>query len=213
MRRTAIFALALCTLAVAAQAQTPAITVDKAECMPAEANGVINATIQPEIGGAAPRLYFRWDQHGAMYYVDLFATGGGKYWGIPAKPESRTAEIEYYVAVVDPAGKTLGKSENLLSPVRDDCVVDLTPKQIGVANNLTVGETVPAQQGRRVLGFLCDGVVTRVSYEGIMRPDEICRGCVVPFFAKEAFLAPMALGAATAVILQPPPTEESKSRP
>lgn len=212
MRRSAIFALAL-GWAVAAGAQTPAITVDKAACVPTEANGVINATIQPEIGGTAPRLYFRWDQHGAMYYVDLFAAGGGKYWGIPAKPEARTAEIEYYVAVVDPAGKTLGKSENLLSPVRDDCAVELTPKQIGVANNLTVGETVPAQQGRRVLGFLCDGVVTRVSYEGIMRPDEICRGCVVPFFAKEAYLATAAVGAATAIILEPPPTEQSKSRP
>ncbi len=213
MRCIAVYALALAALGFAAQAQTPVVTVEQAACVPVEANGLINANVRPEVGGTSQRLYFRWDQHGAMYYVDMFADGGGKYWGIPAKPEGRTANIEYYVAVVDPAGKTLAKSENLLSPVQEDCLVNLTPKQVGVANNMTVGETVPAQQGRRVLGFLCDGVVTRVNHEGIMRPDEICRGCVVPFFAKEAFLAPAALGAATAIILEPPPTETSKSRP
>lgn len=213
MRGSAIFALALCTLAVAARAQTPTVMVEKAACVPTEANGVINATIQPEIGGAEPRLYFRWDQHGAMYYVDLFAEGAGQYWAIPAKPEPRNENIEYYVALVDPAGKTVARSETQLSPVRDDCAVNMTAKQLGVSNNLTVGETVPAQQGRRVLGFLCDGVVTRVNFEGIMRPDEICRGCVVPFFTKEAYLAPVAIGAVTTVIIEPPPPETSTSRP
>ena len=213
MKRSHTLLVMLLLCAVPASAQTPSITVQKLECVPTEANGVIYANVANELGGTATRIYFRWDQHGAMYFVDMVADGGGKYWGIPAKPEDRNETIEFYVAVVDPAGKTVAKSETMLSPVRDDCRVDLTPKQIGVANNLTIGETVAAQQGRKVLGFLCDGVVTRMNYEGILRPDEICRGCVVPFFAKETYIAPAILGAVSTVVLERPPGESSPSRP
>ena len=83
---------------------------------------------------------------------------------------------------------------------------------VGMANNLTVGETVEPQQGRKVLGFLCDGVVTRINFQGIMRPDEICRGCVIPWWTKEEFIAASTVGAATGIIIEQPP-EPSPSRP
>lgn len=212
MHRPAIFGSVLFLCSFSALAQTPSITVDKLDCVPTERNGLINANVRQEVGGTTTRVYFRWDQHGAFYYVDMFGEGAGRYWGIPAKPEDRNEQIEAYVAVVDGAGRTIGRSETVFAPVREDCRVEMTPRQIGVSNNLVVGETVAAQQGRKVLGFLCDGVVTRVNFEGIMRPDEICRGCVVPFFTKETFLAPIAIGVVVP-ILPPPPEESSTSRP
>lgn len=211
MRRSTWIVFLAGMASTAVVAQPPSITVQQAPCVPTERNGVITASVKPETG-ATTRLYFRWDEHGAPYYVDMFPDGNGAYWGIPAKPEPRNETIEYYVSVLDGFGKEIAKSETVVSPVRDDCRVELTPKQIGVSNNLVIGETVPPQQGRRVLGFLCDGIVTRINSEGIMRPDEICRGCVIPWWTKEEFLGAGAVAGVTTIILQPPP-EPSPSRP
>jgi hypothetical protein len=198
-------------LASVASAQAPLVTVQKAPCVPVADNVVLNATVKPEVGGTSVRLFFRWNEHGAMYYVDMIALGGGAYWGLPAKPEPRNENLEYYVAVVDPTGKVLGKSETQLSPVADDCPVNLTDKQIGVANNLIIGETAAAQEGKRVLGFLCDGVVTRINHVGVMRPDEVCRGCVIPWWTKEEFVGSALLVPTTSIIIdQPPPVSPSR---
>lgn len=172
-------------------AQGPSITVDEVPCFPERDNGIVWATVEPEVGGSTVRLYFRWDEHGDMYFVDMIAGGDGRYWGIPAKPERRTEEVELFVAVVDPSGRVLSRTDELYSPVEDDCDVELTPVQAGVANNLTVGETVPAQEGNKILGFLCDGVVTRISSDGILRPDEVCRACVIAWWLKEEYIAPI----------------------
>lgn len=214
MKRLLISAAAALLCSAAAVAQPPVVTAEQAECFPEAANGVVDASVKPEVGGASTRLYFRWDEHGDMYWVDMVAAGGGAYWGIPAKPEPQNETIEYYVAVVDAYGRTLARSESMHSPVREDCRVDLSPQQVGAANNLTIGETVEPQQGNKVLGFLCDGIVTRVSAEGIMRPDEVCRGCVIPWWTKEELIgAAGAVGAATAIIVEEPGPEPSPSRP
>lgn len=176
----------------AAAQQPPTINVPDVPCMPSEANGVIYATVNPEVGGAMPRLFFRWDDHGAMYWLDMVADGGGRYWAVPPKPEPQNSRLEYYVASTNSAGRTLARSESMFSPVDDDCSVELTPRQVGVANNLVIGETIGAQEGNRVLGFLCDGIVSRVNPQGILRPDEVCRGCVIPWWAKEEYLVPAA---------------------
>lgn len=207
-------AIALCS-AGALSAQGPAITVDEVACVPERDNGIVWATVDPEVGGSTVRLFFRWDEHGDMYFVDMIAAGGGRYWGTPAKPERRNEEIELYVAVVDPAGRVLSRTDELYSPVEDDCDVELTPAQLGVANNLTVGETVPAQEGNEILGFLCDGVVTRINADGIMRPDEVCRACVIAWWLKEEYIAPLlAIPPATFICcVEPGEDEVSPIRP
>ena len=88
---------------------------------------------------------------------------------------------EYYVSVVNSSGTETARSKSLLVPVRDrdDCRTGLDPFQAGQADNLTVGETTELQYGHEVFHWLCDGIVTRVGYEGILRGDEICRACVV----------------------------------
>ena len=65
----------------------------------------------------------------------------------------------------------------------------LAEREEGVADNLTVGETVAQQQGKGVLGFLCDGIVTRINYQGIRRSDEVCRACVVAWWRLPTALA------------------------
>ncbi len=218
MKSGQLWGAAICValLSTSAYAQAPTVNVTRAECVPEEDNGIIFATVRPEVGGATTRVYFRWDEHGAMYFVDMVAAGDGKYWGIPPRPEEKNETIEYYAAVVDASGKVLARSKSELTPVTDDCRIEMTPRQFGSANNLTIGETVEAQEGRKVLGFLCDGIVTRVNFQGIPRPDEICRGCVIPWWGMNDYIVPatVGVGAVTTILIEEGPgPEPSPSRP
>ena len=126
---------------------------------------MVRATVtsRPSAAGQTPRLYFRWREHEDFYWVAMEAEPGGRFWAIPPKPEMRNEQIEFYGALVDATGKVVARSESQIAQVTKDCKVELSPKERGVAENLTVGETSPKQQGKKVLAFLCDGVVTRIN--------------------------------------------------
>ncbi len=192
-------ALLLVTGATTLGAQAPAILLDEVECVPDQENGVIFATFKPEPAGAEPRLYFRWEEHGNFYYVALHAQGEGRYWGVPPKPEERNKMIEYYVALVAPGGKTLARSATHMAPVKNDCDVELTEAQQGVAENLIVGESAIDQKGEEVFGFLCDGIVSRIDANGIWYGDPVCRACIIAWWNKRSFLIPLAVGAGTGI--------------
>lgn len=204
-------------LSVPAHAQAPArngapgITVHEVECIPNNDNGVVRATVQPEIGGAEVRLYFRWEEHGPFYYVLMEAAGDGAYWATPPKPVDENHQVEVYVTQVNPAGQEVGpRSETMLIPVTGDCDVRLTTHERGMAQNLVVGETDPEQIDRDVWGFLCDGIISRIDPEGVLRADGICRRCIVAWWNKPEGLVPAAalLGGGTTIAV-----EASPSRP
>lgn len=176
-------------------AQVPKIAAEQIECLPRGDNGVIHATVSPEAGGAANRLYFRWDQDEDFYYVLMGAAGDGRYWGVPPKPDDKNHAVEYYVATVDPNEQVLAKSESLMAPVNDDCEVELTEQQRGVAENMTVGETTFDQVGEGIEGFLCAGVVSRINPRGVLRGDEKCRACVIAWWQQPAVMIPAAAAA------------------
>ncbi len=219
--RASTFLLAGLLLGGATAATAQSLTVEKPSCVPMEDNGLVRATITQSGPAAAagsalsPRLYFRWREHEDYYWVALEAEPGGRYWATPPKPEARNEQIELYAALVDATGKAVARSESQFAPVTRDCKVQLGPKERGVAQNLTVGETSPKQQGKKVLAFLCDGVVTRVNSAGVRRSDEVCRACVVAWWQHKTLLVP-ALAAGTSVIgvvVTDQAPEPSPSRP
>jgi len=190
------------------------ITAEKASCVPMEDNGLVHATATGVAPGLSPRLYFRWMEHEDFYWVALEAEPGGRFWATPPKPERRNDHIEYYSALVDPSGKAVARSPMQVVPVTSDCKLQLDAKERGVAENLTVGETSPNQQGKKVLAFLCDGVVTRINYAGLRRADEVCRACVVAWWQRKAVLLPAIAGTGiTTIISNRPEPEPSPSRP
>lgn len=193
----------------ALSAQAPTITVEEVECIPNNDNGVVRGTVEPEVGGAQVRLYFRWDDHGPFYYVVMEAAGGGSYWVTPPKPIDENHQVEYYMAVVDPEGSVIGQNEPTVTPVSNDCDAELSPKERGMAENLVVGETEDEQVGEQVYGFLCDGIISRIGPDGILRADSICRRCIVAWWDKPEALVPAAvlLGGTTTLV------EASPSRP
>jgi hypothetical protein len=210
--RTLLAAGLLLTGTIAAgTAGAQTITVEKTSCVPAEDNGLIRTAISSPAPGLSPRLYFRWREHEDFYWVALEAEPGGRFWATPPKPEKRNDHIELYSALVDPTGKAVARSEAQSIPVTKDCKVQLDPKQRGVAENLTVGETAAQQQGKKVLAFLCDGVVTRVNYVGVRRADEVCRACVIAWWQRKAVLIPAVAGVSGVIVTDEP--EPSPSRP
>ena len=189
MKRILLAAGAALLAATAIHAQT--IDVEQLQCIPTGDNALVKATASNEPAGESPRLYFRWRDHGETYWVELEPAGGGRYWGVFPRPEQRNKEVEYYAALVDGAGAVVAKSTVRTVKVNGNCPVRLAEREEGVAGNLTVGETVAQQQGKGkgVLGFLCDGIVTRVNHQGIRRSDEVCRACVVAWYALPAMAA------------------------
>jgi hypothetical protein len=213
--RASTFLLAGLLLAGATAATAQSIVVEKPRCVPAEDNGLVRATATSPgtaAPGLSPRLYFRWREHEDYYWVALEAEPGGRFWATPPKPEMRNEQIELYGALVDATGKVVSRSESQFAPVTKDCKVELGPKERGVAQNLTVGETSPKQQGKKVLAFLCDGVVTRVNSAGVRRSDEVCRACVIAFWQRKAVLLAPVAGIIGVVVTDQEP-EPSPSRP
>jgi hypothetical protein len=102
--------------------------------------------------------------------------------------ERQQEAAEYYVAVYSADDELLGRSPTSLVEVwpPDRCHQPLTPVQAGWAENLTVGETTDVQARRCLFHWLCDGIVTRIGWEGILRPDECCRACVVAAILPQA---------------------------
>jgi hypothetical protein len=206
MRAPYLFAAGLLACAVA---HAQAISIVDPECIPRKGNGVIKASVIPDPAvGQSPRLYFRWKGQPAFYWVAMEVEPNGRYWSVLPRPEERNEEIEFYGAVVDPAGKMLSQSQVRFAKVRD-CKADLTPKEKGLADNLTIGETASSQYKKRVIGFLCPGIKIRIDPQEVKRADEECGPCGL------AWLPP---GLATAGVLgvvvgAGPPGEASPSRP
>lgn len=107
---------------------------------------------------------------------------------------------EYYAAVIDSDGAELARGKTHLTVVqdRDDCVVGLTRHELGLSQSLIVGETLASQRDRAPYHWLCDGIVSRVDSEDVLRPDALCRACVVAGFFPTAAGAG-AVVAATAI--------------
>ncbi|MEM7049148.1 MAG: hypothetical protein AAF604_05790 [Acidobacteriota bacterium] len=122
---------------------------------------------------------------------------------------------EYYAAVFDASNELVAKSDMKVALVREECEVAFTPQEAGEALNLTIGETAPWQEGKKVFHWLCDGIVTRVNSAWIPRADEVCRSCVVALFNKRDFLVPatvVGVGGITTIIISDDP-DPSPTRP
>jgi len=213
MRAHSLLAAAV-LFAAASPVLAQGISLGEPSCLPVERNVVVHASATGEAPGGSARLYFRWRGHGEFYWVGLETEGGGRAWATPPKPRKQNDAVEEYAVLLDAAGHEIARSETRTVPVTRDCRADLSPREHGFAQNLTIGETAANQQNKDVMGFLCDGIVTRVNPAGIRRADETCRTCVVAWWQKNEVLVPLATvgGVTTVTIIENRP-EPSPSRP
>lgn len=117
--------------------------------------------------------------------------------------EQRYEPAEYFAAVVAPDGRPLARSAVRVTPVTGDCEVELSLEEKGFADNLVVGETAVWQKREgEVFHWLCDGIVSRVDFAGILRSDETCRACVIAWWKRKPILAGIAgVGAIGGIVI------------
>ncbi len=101
---------------------------------------------------------------------------------------------EYFAAVYDSQGRRVARSRTKVVEVKEECEVELDPRQEGESENLTVGETADWQRTENVFHWLCDGIVTRIDPYDVLRADDSCRGCVIAWWHQRGLLlaAPVA---------------------
>ena len=187
--RASTLLLAGLLLGAATAATAQSIAVEKPSCMPMEDNGLV----QGHRHLARPRASRRASTSAGG--TTRTSTGWPWRWSPAAttgrrrrSPSCATSRSRSTPPWSTPPARPVARSESQVVPVTRDCRVQLSPKERGVAENLTVGETSPKQQGKKVLAFLCDGVVTRVNSAGVRRSDEVCRACVVAWWQRKAVL-------------------------
>jgi hypothetical protein len=103
-RRTAFgaaFLLSAVAAAGPAAAQTSSITLGQLACLPQSGNGVLNATVSPEVAGTTARLYFRRLNTTVedFYYVEMEPSAGGGYWAafpVPTDDKAEKKKLENY---------------------------------------------------------------------------------------------------------------------
>ncbi|MEM7354524.1 MAG: hypothetical protein AAF657_27195 [Acidobacteriota bacterium] len=122
---------------------------------------------------------------------------------------------EYFVSVHDAYGKQLARSPTRVTEVRENCRIELSPQERGVAENLTVGETAYWQRDEEVFHWLCDGIVTRIDPNNVLRGDGICRACVIAWWKKKAVLLSTAaiVPTTTVIVHKDPPAPVSQDCP
>ena len=144
------------------------VVVEKPSCVLMEDNGLVKRRQTTGAApGLAPRLYFRWRDHEDFVLgAHLETEPGGHDWADPAQAgDAQRADRASTPPWSTPPASRSPRSQSQVVPVTNDCkAASSAPKERGVAQNLTVGETLPKQQGKKVLGFLCDGMVTRVNF-------------------------------------------------
>lgn len=177
-------------------------------------NGRVLATVRGLAGGGVARVFFRWidddhanfgDDHRHFYYVDLVTNGesppppaqGTRFWTLLPKPEDRNERVEYYAELLDARGDTIARypeadGETINAPIEDDCrQPPLNEQEHGFRRALTVGEIDEHQENEEVHGFLCEGVVRRINFEGVPRADDRCNPCAVAWWIPLASVAPV----------------------
>ncbi len=190
------------------------------DCAPTRGNSVISLSTTPETGWSSVRTYFRKTGSPDYYFVEMRSAGRGKYWAALPRPEESTATLDVQMAVRDVEGKE-SRSPVQKLPVTTSCSLSLSPEQVGFAQNLVVGETSPSQTGQVVVGFLCDGVISRIDASGNLKPDESCRRMEMLAAAAAADeesrrrLIPLIIlgGGGVALISHKDPPEASQPRP
>lgn len=196
-----------------ALAGPPEITPSYPKCVPSGGNVPVAVSLQPGVGWASVRTYFRANGKPDWYFLEMRAAGQGKFFTTLPMPLSETKGVDLHVEVRD-AENQLTRSADVTANVNSSCEVTLSQEEKKVAQNLVVGETIEGQKDKEVLGFRCEGVVSRIDPRGALRPDEACRKILVVAATKKAVLIPaLIVGAGgAAIILTDDKPETSPSR-
>jgi hypothetical protein len=188
----------------------PVVVSERIEAVPRGGNAKISATVPPGAIVASARVYFKAADEKYDYYIEMRKASEGQYWAVlpVAKPE--TKEAIYRVAVTDAKGIE-GSTSMYKVPVKGDQTPALADEEKRCAKNLVIGVTVEAAPFQPP-GWECIGVVSGITVQGELKPNEDCRRLLAVPIAP-VIAAGVAAIASGAVITTEATAPVSPSRP
>lgn len=197
-RSVAVLALVGGVAPAAWGAAPPKITHDKITCVPAAGNAKIAANITSSSAITSARVYFRSAvKNSGDYYLELRQGEAGAYWAVLPYPHAETTAVQYRIVAKDGDGKEAG-TETYTVSTSSSCVLALSADEAKYANNLVIGLTSDAQSTVPD-GFLCKGIVSKITVAGELKPHEECRQVLAAATSKKIPTAVWILGGAAVV--------------
>lgn len=189
---------------------TPVIVSERIEAMPKGGNARISATVPPGAIVASARVYFKAAEEKNDYYMEMRKAGEGQYWAVLPVPKPETKEAIYRVAVTDAKGIE-GSTSMYKVPVKGDQTPGLNDEEKRYAKNLVIGVTVAGALFQPP-GWECTGVVSGITVQGELKPNEDCRRLLGVPIAPVVAASAAAIGSG-AIITTGGLTPVSPSRP
>jgi hypothetical protein len=152
-------------LAAEAQGLSPIVCASPAEPVKVSATVPASAT--------SARIYFKAEGQTAEYYSDMRRGPNGSMWGFIPAPEATTTSFTYRVVSSD--AKTSQSSSMLIASVLGACPPQaLTTTEQMAASAMVLGLTNDSQSAVPP-GFQCKGIVSLITANGELRPNDECR--------------------------------------
>ena len=185
-----LFAVAAAPSLATAEAQgvSPVVCASPAEPVK------VTATVPASASSA--RIYFKAEGQTAEYYTDMRRGSNGMMWGFIPAPEATTTSFTYRVVSSD--AKTSQSSSALISNVMSACPSQaLTTTEQMAASAMVLGLTNDRQSAVPP-GFQCKGIVSYITENGELRPNDECRRVLAGLPAQPGAAAAGTSGASSA---------------
>ncbi len=154
-------------------AAPPRIEHDKLACVPPGDNAKVAVAITSESPLAAVRVYFRAEQAEGEHYLEMRRGGNGTYWAVLPKPKKETKTVLYRIVAKTIQGGE-AKTEEFSVSVASPCNPALNQEEEAYGSNLVMG-LLSDQISAIPEGFKCEGIIGKISVEGVLLPHDECR--------------------------------------
>jgi len=173
------------------------ISHQKVTCIPGEAQAKLLCDVTLSTFIDYVRVYFHSNAYKDDYFVEMRHGAGNRFFAFLPWADTAVTKGVTYRIVVKAGDGTESSTEQFNVPVSGDCPVSLSDVDKGDASNLVVGLTTSAQP-LVPQGFLCKGIVSLITANGVMKSHEECRKVLVAGLAGIPTVVYVGAGAAAA---------------
>jgi hypothetical protein len=169
-RATAMFVVATSVFVSPIRADAP--VVNPASCVAPSMHARVSAVIPSTL--IMPRVFFRANDQGPEYYLDMHRGPNGSWWAMLPGIDSSTKSVAYRAGGLDSTRHWV-LSNPISLPASAACPSQtLTPEEQLAGEHMVLGLTA-YNQAAVPTGFSCRGVTNVIASNGQMRRAEECR--------------------------------------
>lgn len=177
----------------------PKIDHQPLSCVPASGNARVVAKASGADTVTSMKVYFKADSTPAEHFVEMRRESDGSYWAILPKTADGTKNVSYRIVAKDSAGAQTVAGPTTV-PTTTACSAAARPEDSRYVSNVVVGLTA-AGQATVPPGFVCAGIVGKISTSGDLTNADACREGAAAIAAAEASEAAAGSGALSGALV------------